>query len=279
MKTLASLSDIDSVEDITAEAFDIGKVYEETIIYRTKSNAGRQGVFHPSAVGMCGRRNVYEYIRAPWNREPNAQSEEIFAMGHMVHSHVQTILHDVPKYLATKGLIAEFEDEVRTDRGSDELFNTLGIGGTCDGVLRVEKPGEFVQRAVVEIKSIRKKGFDEVCQERTPKLPHLMQAHIYAYRFDAPLIYIWYYNKDDSKKVVIPCLFNWDLFTKTVELYESWIKHVEAGTLPDREENFFMCPECPYVDICEPSIVPKIKDRKSQRTRDRFARRSLGVKS
>ncbi len=155
-----------------------------------------------------------------------------------------------------RGIFYEFEKEVPYDPATDKLYVDFGIGGTCDGVMRVWVPGEWEQRGVVEVKSIKDKNYDKL---KGPKEDHVMQAHLYSYRFDCPIMWIWYYNKNTSHRRVFPVVFNEDVLHEALSRYEVMLNHVDKGTLPDREESWWACPRCEYRDECKPAIVRKLK--------------------
>lgn len=241
-----------------SEIFDLEDAYVEAQANKEK-DADRQGVFHPSAVGGCGRRNVYEYVRADFLPHIEVASLEIFDLGHAIHDIIQSKLE---KLGTLDGVTFDFQTEVPYDPKTDSLYLDMHIGGTCDGVLSIEKAGEWVQRGVVEIKSINDANFNKVISKNEPKEEHLMQAHLYAYRFDAPIIWIWYYNKNNSKRKVFPSTFDPRIFEKATGTFGRLLEHAEAGTLPEKDENWYMCPRCEYRHICKPSVLSKVKRKR-----------------
>lgn len=258
--TASSIEDLESGTFTKDDAVDLEGLYEETLTYNDRSN--RQGVFHPSAVGMCGRRNVYEFIRTPFIAAVDPDDQEIFDTGHAFHDIIQKRMENLTA-VERRGFCYTFQKEVGYDPATDKLYNEFGIGGTADGVLHFYEGYEganesWSQKAILEAKSIKADRFDDL---RGPKEDHLMQAHIYAYRFDCPIIYIWYRNKDTSKRKVYTRLFDHDLFQKALDRYIGWLGHAAAGTLPDREENWYMCPRCEYRDTCNPPILGKIRSK------------------
>lgn len=254
MKNAISTSD---APDMTkADAFDLESAYVQMLKERTRDN--RQGHFHPSAIGACGRRNVYEYIRAPALQTIEPEDLEVFDMGHAVHALVQGKMEEIGKSLEAKGLGYSFRAEVRFDPETDVLYQDLHVGGTTDGILEVWGPG-WKQRGILEIKSIKDENFKKL---RGPKEDHVMQAHIYAKRFDCPLMWIWYFNKDTSERKVYTVMFSKEIFDRAVERYVLWLRHAQDGTLPDREESFYICPRCEYREVCKPSSLTKIRGKR-----------------
>lgn len=258
MKSAISINDTAGFgkEDV----IDLEDLYVSTLASECR-NGSRQGVFHPSAIGSCGRRNVYEYIRTPAIPTIDPDSSEIFTLGHAVHDIVQSRLGHLTE-VARRGLSYEARFEVPYDPETDALYKDYGIGGTTDGIIRIWGAG-WEQRGILEVKSMKSKMFDELSE---PKPDHLMQAHLYAYRFDCPIIWVWYYNKDTSKRVVYTRIFDPDVLVAALDKYGMWMSHVIDGTLPDREESWFACPRCEYRDACQPSVLAKIRGKAGGKT-------------
>jgi len=254
--------------------FPLSKAYEMGVLARESDD--RSGVLHPSAVGMCARRGVYELLGYEARNKFSSETLEIFELGHKVHDIIQTRLReDVPR--ALKALRAElrtwdvseysFREEVSYDPETDELYLNYQIGGTCDGILEVSGDG-WAQRGVVEIKSIAKSGFEKLTATSAKK-DHLMQSHLYAYRFDCPIIWVVYYCKDNSQMRVYPVLFDEEIFEEAFHRMQMQYSHGQAKTLPDREESWFECKSCKYEHHCQPTILnrkrgPNAKARPSR---------------
>lgn len=247
MKTLASLDDLDdaSVDDI----FPIFEAYKKVVMSEARDPRG--GCWHPSAIDMCGRRNVYEFLNYEAVNRLEFKSREIFRLGHKVHELIQETLRGV---IDLNEVQITVEEEVPYDKDTDELFHELGIGGTADIVATITAPG-WTQRGVVEAKSIKNENFMVIAQSRQARPGHLLQAHLYAYRFDAPVIWVWYYNKDTSEHLPLPYLFDPDIFREAISRFERLNEFVEQGSIPDREESWFSCKECPYTQHCQPEIL------------------------
>ncbi len=256
MRSAVTIDDADSLKE--GDIFDLGKAYG-TYVAAIPRDSGRQGVYHPSAVGMCGRMNVYEFVCAPQVPTISAEANEIFEMGHHIHDLVQGRIEGMENHFAGMDISFEFQREVK--RGpDDELFDIFGIGGTCDGQLRLWTP-DWMQRSTLEIKSINTKDFNALTG---PHRMHEWQAHLYAYRFDTPIIYYWYFNKNNSKRRVFARPFERERFDEALAFYVKWNAHVEAGTLPEREESWLDCKDCAYRKLCKPSILTS-KSRRAAR--------------
>ena len=260
MKTAASIADTPGL--VKADAFDLEGAYIQMLKETTRDN--RQGHFHPSAIGACGRRNVYEYICAPAIATTDPDDLEVFDMGHAVHGLVQGKLAKLGVSLATKGVGYSFREEVRFDPQTDVLYQDLHVGGTTDGILEIWTD-TWKQRGILEVKSIKDENFTKL---RGPKEDHVMQAHIYAKRFDCPIIWIWYFNKNTSERKVYTVIFQQEIFERAVTKYALWLSHAESGTLPDREESFYICPRCEYREVCKPPSLTKVRRKLNPTTGD-----------
>jgi CRISPR/Cas system-associated exonuclease Cas4 (RecB family) len=74
-------------------------------------------------------------------------------------------------------------------------------------------------------------------------------------------MYLWYFNKDTSRRKVYPIVFKQELLDIALQRFEDWLAHAQAGTLPDRQESFWSCPRCEYRDVCKPEVLTKIRGK------------------
>lgn len=233
-----------------SELFDLDTAYGLYVDNIPSDN--RCGVYHPSAVGMCPRRNVMERGSYPFDEHTiPGELREIFDMGHAVHGLIQGRLEGLCRELRAQGYHASFQHEVPYDPVSDPLFNLFGVGGTCDGILEIGKDG-WRQRGVIEIKSSAAKSYARLSG---PKREHIDQSLLYAFRFGLPIIWVWYYNKDASTRRIIPLRVDHNRLNKLLEQYVEWEAHHHAGTLPDRRESLYECRSCPFAKPCEPQVL------------------------
>lgn len=268
LTTAVTWNDAKNIKSVDAEVFDLDSAYMDFVTTEPKDN--RQGVFHPSATGGCGRRSVYEFNGAPRSYTnalgllPAAkltQKQDIFRIGHAVHGFTQTIMGELARVLGPKNIEFEFEAEKPFDPVTDTLWLDFGIGGTTDGILTVwHTVLGWRQKIVIEIKTCK----DEVFEKLTgPKEDHLMQANLYAFRFDCPIIIFWYFNKNNSDRKVFRRLADEKYLEMAINYFDKLGDHVRAGTLPDREESYMMCPECEYSHLCKPEVLTRIQGRAS----------------
>ncbi len=282
MKHLAKIDDLlhgAEEEDI----FDLESAYIEAVS-AVPVDDHRQGVFHPSAADSCARRNVYEYIRTPSmsvaeiygqgrskkdkttagkaastargesvSQAPDlTQDRDNLDFGHATHGLVQSRLTLIKEHFEAKGFKFKLVIEAGHDPRTDMLRLTYGIGGTADAVIEVTDPQGNTQRGILEIKSIKDRLFKEL---KGPKRGHVEQAHIYAWRFDCPVIWIWYFNKDNADRQVFGMHFDPAILDNVLHRFVEQRAHAEAGTLPERDMSAWMCARCQFRGPCNPPIL------------------------
>lgn len=235
------------------DVFDLAGAYTR-FLRQTHTREARPGVFHPSQLGMCGRHNVYEYLG--YEHDPTWASmrlPEIFVLGHKIHDFLQARMLQLKGDYEIRAL-----NEVPTGR-KDFLRDKFGIGGTSDTLLEIQDLNTL-QRGVIEFKSIGQEGFSGPAGVKTTNIPkpqHLEQIHIYMYRFDCPVGWIWYYCKNTSESHIIPIVFNDTIFQEALDKVRGWKTLADRGKLPPREESWFGCRECKYAKTCNPAILAR----------------------
>lgn len=265
MITATTRADAAKITNFDEQVFDLDAAYVEWVSTETRDN--RQGVFHPSASGGCPRRSVYEYIGTPRSYASHTdglvqpykltKSLDTFRVGHAVHGFTQQIMSDLSRILTPKGIEYKFTPEIPFDPETDTLWLDFGIGGTCDGLLEVWHPKlGWHQRGVIEIKTSKTERFEEL---KAPKDDHQMQANLYAFRFDTPIIWYWYFNKNTSDRKVFRRVASDEYLEKALNHFDALGAHVRAGTLPDRDESYIICPECEYAHTCQPKVLENIR--------------------
>lgn len=241
-----------------SDTLDIDAAYTKHVMQLPQDD--RQGVFHPSEVGACSRRIYYGYVRAPQQKNITERLADTFLMGHKVHDLVQSRLEGVFRDLEDEGYQVQCVVEAPYDHpeaSASWLFTDLGIGGTTDLFYSIYHPrwGERPeQRAIVEIKSSKGKLFDEL---KAPKLDHVQQAHIYAIRFNATVIHVWYFNKDTAERKVFTSLFDPQIGDQAVNKFADVLARVPSQDTPPREESWFGCKSCDYAHLCDPKVLRK----------------------
>lgn len=285
MKHVASLNDL-TLDLVKEDIFDFEGAYMDAVS-SIEEGKDREGYFHPSACGSCPRKIVLEYTRTPGltaaqvyalNHQADlstagkaekqargqsfahipdlVQDRDNLDFGHATHGLLQSRLLLIKALLESKGYTVEVEVEAKHNPRTDELRKEYGLGGTADAIFVITAPNGATQRCVIEIKSIKDRLFQEL---EGPKPDHVGQAHIYAYRFDCPIIYIWYFNKNNADRRVYGMFFDPLIFEKTVEVFQKAKVHADAGTLPPypdpRDVSKWICERCTYRSKCNPPVL------------------------
>lgn len=247
-KTLKTIADAENAD--TKDIYDIQSAYEKGRGRRPVDD--RSGCLHPSAVGECKRKAYYEYFPHPNLRPVSSKLQGVFDLGHSIHDLIQKKF--VPYLEASDpGLIVNFVSEAAAP-SDDYLLKHFGVGGHTDGVLELrhkKRPG-WVQRGVLEIKSLGVSGVGTI---KKPKKEHLKQGSLYAFRWDTPIIWVWYFGKDQGVNIVFRTLFDQDLFEEAILYFEEVWDHVQRKVPPEREINTFYCKDCVFRAICKPPGV------------------------
>lgn len=256
MITATTLEDVTKIGS-TDLVFDLDSAYTKTLMAQPRDDRG--GVFHPSAIGMCGRRNVYEYLRYEQEQNNDEQSLERFRIGHKVHELVQEMMEAMRPVYAEQGITLKFRREYPMRQFNAVLLDEFGTDGTCDGLLEIECEARgWKQRGILEVKSIKDEDWKNL---KGPKKDHREQASIYAYAFDAPIMWFWYYNKNNSLRKVFTEVFDPLVFNEVLGRIGGWLDFARRSELPEREETYFGCPRCGFKKHCNPPILAKIRSR------------------
>ena len=253
-ETLRTIADLKPGLDPKEAIADLDAMYMTALDNSNDEHVARQGVLHPSSVGYCKRANVYQRLGTPPSDRRSKEFIEIVTMGHLVHDILQHRLEQLTHTLAKFGINAEFQREVPCDKANDALYKSLRLAGTCDGILRLWTD-KWEQRGVVEIKSINDEGFKEMELAELAQRNHRMQSHIYAYRFNTPIIWVWYYNKNNGKRELKPTLFDEATYLAAVDYFIELDDYARRGELPPGDESWFECKECVYRTKCDPAVL------------------------
>lgn len=255
--TLRSIEDVHGRVDLD-KVVDLGKLYELAIDTSNAEHAERMGVWHPSSCGYCRRAEVLQFLRTPPTDEQSKKLKEIFAMGHLVHELVQSKFEQLAPHLKRRGFQYTFQREVPFDPETDRLYLELGIGGTCDGIVRIWN-AVFEQRILLEAKSQSHDRHEKLKVMATAWPTHLLQSHIYSWRFDIPVITVFYFNKNNSKRETRTQLFSHEIFDTAIMYFSECNDYVARGELPPREESYLECVDCRYRSMCKPEVLRRKK--------------------
>ena len=214
------------------------------------------GLWHPSSLGGCDRKALYEVRGTPKSNPPDARTRRVFRVGHLMHEFVQTAIALDPSVL-------RFFAEVALDAPD------LRVTGHADGLLtHVDGSWE-----VLEFKTISSRAFQ---YGDLPKPDHVGQLSLYMkvlreyggrsgpekFQEVIPPLgerlargRVIYVSKDDLR--IGEYGITWS-DAKDEEIRAKLARlesYREAGTLPDRlpvngSKRHYLCGYCPFQDHC-----------------------------
>ena len=241
--------------------FDFIKKDNETFSWETTifAEEEREPGIHASEVSGCFRKFVYALMHT--QRVPNASDANMkrrFRLGHAVHGMVQQDWHRIAA--KSNGHI-RFQDEVKIHPGMGGAAGFWDIHSHTDGILTIceLKGSEWVPvvRIILEIKTESGPQFKNL---KSPREHHEEQVCIYQKTIDAPLTWLFYYNKSNSNLTTSypPWLFKFDesLWEKLELRFVKAQHRAENNNLPDREEGM-PCSWCPFSWTCKPKILQR----------------------
>lgn len=118
------------------------------------------GLWHPSSLGGCDRKSLYEVNGVTKSDPLNARTKRIFRVGHIMHQFVQDAIAADPTVL-------RFFPEIKIDHPE------LGVTGHSDGLIQYVN-GEW---EVLEFKTIKSTAFR--FKGSLPKADHVTQLRLY----------------------------------------------------------------------------------------------------
>ena len=164
-------------------------------------------------------------------------------------------------YAAEHGLYLEFQEEAPVAPSLQPLAAHYRIFSHCDGIFTFRDggpEGEIVLRVALEIKTEAPSSFEKL---RGPKEDHVEQVHLYMACLDVPLVWFFYFNKDNQNNTsseapwLIP--FNPIVWQRIEERIQKVHLSVQQGVPPEREESIG-CDFCPWSWTCQPKqLEPK----------------------
>ena len=138
---------------------------------------------HPSTIGMCERRIVFDMIMVPKD-EPSDQLMEIFDNGHAMHEKYQRKFREM-------GILVK--EEMPIEKGN--------ITGHVDAHVRIYtflSPGG--DDMLIELKSAAEYSFKWMKEKNTPKAEHRAQLQFYMHLSGVHKGIIFVENKDNQDR-------------------------------------------------------------------------------
>lgn len=217
----------------------------------------REPGVHASELSKCHRALVYGI--GGMERKANTANTDTnmlmrFLLGHAVHAMVQDNWHQIAK--KSNGLV-RFEDEVKVSPKTSPVAAQWNIRSSCDGIITLcDQNKNPYLRVGLEIKTSADGPFKNL---RSPEHDHVEQATLYQKTLDLPLMWLFYYNKNNSNYTTSydPFLFPFDkkLWEEELEMRIARCTFLaEQQRLPARKEGRH-CKWCTFSWTCNPSCL------------------------
>ncbi len=200
----------------------------------------RPGVYYPSYLGYCLRKQYYIYSIG---EEPTSEKLAVFATGKGVHEAVAEALG-----AAGDIKVEEVEKEVALDLG-----NGVSLSGRVDIIL-AEVGG---RRVIVEVKSA----------SRIPEAPqehHLLQLQIYLNALNVEDGVLLYWDKRRGRLATFDVHRDPKYLGRAAERALLLNEYLSRGSPPPREAvmegRLWECDMCEYRRICKPFLLEGIQE-------------------
>lgn len=198
----------------------------------------------PSDAGKCLRALVYQW-RGEKVKSPDGRMFFIFRDGELHH---QAIV----KQLEEAGINVTMKEAPLRDKERN-------ISGKLDALIKINS-----NYYVLEIKTINRYGFDEICREG-PREEHVLQLQLYLhyvqniFKIEARQGIILYKNKDTSRFVDFPIDYDESYAQNFFNQMKVIEQHIANNTLPERpyERTDWHCQYCDYELVCWHGAVEK----------------------
>jgi CRISPR/Cas system-associated exonuclease Cas4 (RecB family) len=279
---LVTLNDLDQPEEnyspLIAQAQRLAELWTEFVKqdgeyheYTVVDHGERQrspGI-HASEMSKCLRMVVYSIMATERRVQAGTVSANLkmrFRTGTALHALLQSDFRRMAawytKLYSAQGYALSFEPEVSVK--SRDAAVAWSLSSTCDGAFTFWRwtggEWEAYLRVGVEIKTSSDGEFQ---RRKAPEPDHLEQTTLYQACLDLPLMWVLYYNKNNSNFTTpySPWLFKFDKALWQRELEMRFAKahhHAELKVLPDRTESS-NCGFCPFAWTCQPNILTKAK--------------------
>ncbi len=234
-----------------------------------RAEEGRIGKFYPSSVGQCKRKIAYQMMGYPGKPIPG-QNLLIMDNGTYFHNRMEDLFERMGILIAPELKLKDEElrisgrsDAIVWNFLKDEKEATLGEN-IADEQIQLYMPDEGEEKLVydglasdvliVEFKSIKSKNYEKYLPKTKPKREHELQLQLYFYLTGIRAGLVYYENKDTQEHKYYYVQYDQALVDEVVSDIKIIIKHIDEGTLPDREyqPTDFQCRYCDYRDICYP---------------------------
>jgi len=197
------------------------------------------GLYNPSLLGQCKRRQYYSITREEQSNPPDSRTLRVFHCGNIFHDFIQNIIKE-----QGYDVEVEYKDKIN------------GVSLRADAVNSEE---------VVEIKSMHSRGFWymkkslETSHIYDIKPEHVKQGVMSAIYLERPLVRLIYVSKDDLCIAEFLIKVTDEMIKEVDEEKEIVLWHVDFKELPKAEPKLYVdkrtgkpkeCTYCSYKDKC-----------------------------
>jgi len=204
---------------------------------------------HPSTIGMCQRKIVFDMLMVPKNM-PEDRALRIFENGHSMHHRYETLFSDMG-ILVQREMKLEFED----------------ISGHTDAWIRIYSIENPVgTNYLIELKSASSKSFEWMVKNNTPKKEHRDQLMFYLHlvqKMGLPIQkgIIFVENKDTQEVWEYELEYD-PAYAKTLEEKANWCialaKERKLPPIPPKHTpSYYKCATCEYNFYCHAGTLNK----------------------
>jgi CRISPR/Cas system-associated exonuclease Cas4 (RecB family) len=232
----------------------------------------RSAGIHASEMSKCMTKLVYSIMGA--ERRPDTSATDVnmklrFRTGTALHSMIQSDFKRMAVWYTKNnsqyGYALDFTPEVKIREDLQTVAADWGLSSHCDGIFTLyqwQQPQEGsplwapVLRLGLEIKTSSGGQYED---RKRPEPDHLEQTCLYQATLDLPLMWLLYYNKDNSNFTTpyAPWLYKFDrnLWERELEMRFAKAHHyAETRQMPERTEGRH-CRWCPFGYICKPKVL------------------------
>jgi len=269
--SLLTISDLDqpfeNIKPYIDRAQSLGQMYfdyitnvDETQRYEVVdfSSHGRAVGIHASEMTKCFRQLVFSIAGVerkilPEQVDTNMQMR--FKLGTAVHAMIQS---DWKRIADRSNGLLEFRDEVKIDPKLQQISAEWNLHSSADGEFILNESFDKKRPLVkvgLEIKTEADDGFGKLKQ---PRPEHREQTCLYMAALDLPLMWLMYYNKNNSNITTpyAPFLlkFDKDLWENLLIRFAKATHMASMGQVPDPQEGHY-CKWCSFAWWCQPKAL------------------------
>lgn len=197
---------------------------------------------HPSTIGMCQRKIVFDMLMVP-KEMPENRLMRIFQNGHSMHERYENLFRDM-------GILVQNEMKIESD----------DISGHTDAWIRIyslDAP-EGVDY-LVELKSAYSKSFEWMVKNNSPKKEHKEQLTFYMHLSGIHKGILFVENKDTQELWEYPMEYNPELGRQLEEKARWCISLAKERVLPNippkHTPSYYKCAQCDYNFYCHAGSV------------------------